>query len=338
MERDHQGIRFRRQGALGRVHLDRPGALNALTLAMAEALLAKLDDWRADDGVQTIAITGEGRAFCAGGDIRAIYERGRAGEPFDAFFATEYALDIALHCYPKPIVSLVDGIAMGGGVGVGYHVPHVVVGEGARFAMPECSIGFFPDVGASHLLNRLRAGAGAHLGLTGTRIGPGDQIAVGLAHAFVPRTSWDALLGDLSAGGEASEVAGRHAIDAPDPRIDWDAVEREVAGGDPLALVAPGGAWEDAARANDPLAMRVAVRQLREGRGRSFEDCMRMEARIAHRMLRGTGFYEGIRAAVIDKDHAPRWGHASIGEVPDELVAEHFAPVPGGPLAALGGP
>ena len=332
-----EGVRFERKDALGRIHLDRPKALNALTLAMAEAISERLADWKRDDAIAAVAITGEGRAFCAGGDIRAIYERGMAGEPFDAFFAAEYALDIAIEAYPKPIVSFVDGIAMGGGVGVGYHVPHVVVGESARFAMPECSIGFFPDVGGSHLLNRLVPGAGAFLGLTGTRLGPGDQCAVGLAHAFVPAGEWPSLLDALAQGTAPGEAIAAFAAVPPDRSIDWERIASEARGADPEQLIGEGGPWAEAAAAGDPLSLRVAARQLREGRGRSFAECMAMEARIAYRMLRERSFYEGIRASVIEKDHAPRWRHGSVGEVPDTEVARYFEPVPEGPLALLGG-
>ena len=330
------GVAFERRGALARIHLNRPKALNALTLGMANAMLAKLAEWEADDTVSTIAITGEGRAFCAGGDIRAIYERGRAGEPFDEFFATEYALDIALHRYPKPVVALIDGIAMGGGVGVGYHVGHVIVGENARFAMPECSIGFFPDVGATHLLNRV-GGAGYYLGLTGTRVGPGDQVMLGLADAFVPSDRWDELLEALANGDAADRVVGSYRAEPPTSEEGWSEVVEQATGADLHDLVSSRGPWKEATAKSDPLAIRIAIRQLTEGKGRSFEDCMRMEARIAYRMLRGESFYEGIRAAVIDKDQAPQWRYARVEDVPSELVAEYFAPVPDGPLAGLGG-
>ena len=328
---------FTRRGALGHIHLNRPRALNALSLAMAKSMLSQLAEWSDDPDIQTIAITGEGRAFCAGGDIRAIYERGMAGDPFDEFFAAEYGLNVALHDYAKPIVTFVDGIAMGGGVGIGYHVDHVVLGENARFAMPECSIGFFPDVGASHLLGSLPPGHGEFVALTGVRLGPGDQLALGIADAFVPSERWNDVLERLANGGSAPDVISSAERPKPEPDRDWSKVAAQWDGADPVALIAPDGAWGDETAKADPISLRVALEQFKRTKDMSFRECMRLDARIAHRMMRGTSFYEGIRAAVIDKDQSPDWKHGSPIEVPDREVDAYFTPVMDGPLATLGG-
>ena len=254
-----------------------------------------------------------------------------AGEPFDAFFADEYALNVAIKRYPKPTVALVDGIAMGGGVGVAYHARHVVVGERARFAMPECSIGFFPDVGGTHLLSRLPGEWGRHLGLTGARLGAAEQVVLGLATDAVAGEHHDALLRLLAEGDEPGAALARVPAFLPT----FSARAGDAHG--TIAEAPPPSTPEDRNRPDgpSPTSVRVAGRQLALGPGRTFEACMGLEARIAHRMLRGHDFYEGIRAAVIDKGDAPRWSPAAIGDVTDAMVDEYFAPVESGPLAAL---
>ena len=342
-------IAFERRGALGLVTLTRPDALNAVTHDMVLALAAQLDEWAADDRVATVAIRGEGRAFSAGGDIRAIYDRGRAGEPFDRFFADEYALNIAIKRYPKPYVALVDGIAMGGGVGVAYHASHVVVGERARFAMPECGIGFFPDVGGTALLAPLGA-TGRYLGLTGARIGPEAQVALDLAAAHVPADRHDGLVAALAEGAPADDAVSARRDEAERETIAHAAVLSSFADGSPQEVLAMldgerDGESEDMAEridaataalsARSPTSLHVAARQLGPGADLTFEQAMGIEARIAHRMLRGHDFYEGIRAAIIDKGSAPQWSPTTLQEVREDAVAEHFRPVETGPLAVI---
>ena len=342
-------IAFERLGSLGLVTLTRPDALNALTHDMVLALAAQLDAWATDDRVATVAITGQGRAFSAGGDIRAIYDRGIAGEPFDRFFADEYALNIQIKRYPKPYVALVDGIAMGGGVGVAYHASHVVVGERARFAMPECGIGFFPDVGGTALLAPLGA-PGRYLGLTGARIGPAAQVAAGLANAHVPRDRHGELIADLAEGAPADEAVGGRHQEPEGETIAHPIVLTAFARNSPLEVLATlndertdeSGAVAERIRsavaalgAKSPTSLRVAARQLAARPEGTFERTMGIEARIAHRMLRGRDFYEGIRTAIIDKGGVPQWSPETLDEVGDEAVAEYFQPVESGPLAAI---
>ena len=340
----HDGhIAYERRGALALVRLTRPGALNAVTHDMVRSLARRLDEWAADDAVAAVAITGEGKAFSAGGDIRALYERIKADDPPDDFFAEEYALNIAIKRFTKPYVALVNGLAMGGGVGVSYHGSHVVVGEGARFAMPECGIGFFPDVGGTFLLPRLAGNAGLWLGLTGERVGPAAQIGIGLAHAFVPSARHADLLADLAEGRGADDALARHSCPPPEggaaralagstARGIMDRLARRAAGDDAEAR-----ATLDALEGKCPVSLAVAARQIPTGAALDFEACMGVEARIVHLMLRRPDFVEGIRAAVIDKDRRPRWSPETLDEVTEEAVAAHFAPVEAGPLAALSG-
>ena len=317
----HAGhLAFERHGALGRICLTRPDALNALTHDMVRAMRARLDEWAADDAVASVCITGEGRAFSAGGDIRAIYEKGRAGEPFDEFFADEYALNIQIKGFPKPYVALIDGIAMGGGVGVSYHGSHVVVGENARFAMPECGIGFFPDVGGTFLLGHLPEPWGPALGLSGARLGAAEQVALGLATHALRSEDWPRLMTSMADGADPDEALGQMEQDDADPAGTSD--------------VEPPPGWNQL-RHQSPTSFRVAERQIAMGATRSFEQCMGIEARIVHRMLRGHDFYEGIRAAVIDKADTRAWSPATLYEVSEADIERHFDPVESGPLASL---
>ena len=329
-------IAFERRGALGLVTLTRPDALNALTHDMVLAMTARLNGWAADDRVAAVAIRGEGRAFSAGGDIRVIHDRGRAGEPFDRFFADEYALNILIESYPKPYVALVNGVAMGGGVGVAYHASHVVVGERARFAMPECGIGFFPDVGGTALLSALGL-AGRYLGLTGARLNAAQQIALGLADAHASLERQGSLLDALASGASVDEATERAVTTSGGEAVADDHVFAAFGREDPSAIVAYLGASDvaDPMRGKSPTSLHVASRQLALGSGLTFGQCMGIEARIAHRMLRGHDFYEGIRAAIIDKGATPAWSPASLDAVSRADVDAYFAPVEDGPLAAI---
>ena len=343
-------IAFERRGALGRIRLTRPDALNAVTHGMVLAMRAVLDEWAADDSIAAVCIMGEGRAFSAGGDIRAIYERGRAGEPFDEFFADEYALNIQIKRFPKPYIAFIDGIAMGGGVGVSYHGSHVVVGENARFAMPECGIGFFPDVGGTYLLPRLPGDWGLALGLSGARMNAMDQIALGLATHGVRAEHWGEVLGALADGEDADDVfanAPRFAERAPgdEPATRYATACGTLPPDGTTSRIAPEGEtsihlpvlppkWDRLAT-QSPTSFRLVKRQIAAGANSGFERCMGMEARIAYRMLRGHDFYEGIRTAVIHKDAIPRWDPPTRVRVPDEAVDRYFNPVEDGPLASL---
>ena len=338
-------IRFERRGRAGVVTLNRPKALNAVTHGMVIALDRALDAWAVDDGVAAVVIKAEGRVFSAGGDIVDIYNAGRAGQPPVVFFADEYRLNAKIRAFGKPYVALIDGVAMGGGVGVSYHGSHRVVTQNAAFAMPECGIGFFPDVGGSYILSRLKGAFGMYLGLTGTRVRAGDQCWSGLATHVADSAALPAMLDAISETGDvdaalrancgpverAIDEARVHAINkhfslgslADVVRSLQADEERDAFAAETLAQL----------RTKSPTGLRVAFEQIEAGAALSMEECMRMEFRILNRMLAGVDFYEGIRAVVIDKDQAPRWKPATLGEVSEADVAAYFAPLPNGDLA-----
>jgi len=338
---DDAEILFARHGAAGLITLNRPRALNALSLAMIRAMHDQLTAWAADEAVTRVVVRGAGgRAFCAGGDVRAIYALAKAGRhaEVDAFWHGEYALDALVQAYDKPIVSLIDGLVMGGGNGISLHGRHRVASEGYRFAMPEVGIGFFPDVGMTHALPRLPHRVGTYLALTGATIGPGDALALGLATTFVPAARLDALAADLARGGaiEAALAAQADAPPPPGPVVAHQAlIEACFAKPDVPAILASldaaagdGTAFavETAAlmRSRSPTSLCIAHLQMQRGAGMSFADCMAAEARLAAFLMRGHDFFEGVRAALIDKDGAPAWHPASLDGVDRAAIRSAF--------------
>jgi len=332
-------ILFETRGAVGLITLNRPKALNALTHAMCLAMKARLDAWATDDAVKCVAIQGEGeRAFCAGGDIRALYESGKAGTPyiFD-FYRDEYILNAAIKHYPKPYIALLRGIVMGGGVGVSLHGSHRVADESMLFAMPETGIGLFPDVGGSFFLPRLPGELGMYLGLTGARLKTADALYAGVATHYVPAAKRDVLLAALASGTspdmalrEASQSAAPATL--PEIRATIDrAFSAQSVEAILSALEAEASDWaRDAAktiRAKSPTAIKLAFRQIRNGKSLDFDDCMRMEFRMVNRVIAGHEFYEGVRATIIDKDGAPHWMPSQLSEVSDAQVDAYFAPL-----------
>lgn len=328
-----------RRGQAGLVTLNRPRALNALTHAMVRALRAALDAWSRDPEVTRIVIRGAGgRVFCAGGDIRAIHALGLARRfpELLGFFRDEYALNHLVHTYPKPYVALIDGIVMGGGVGVSLHGSHCVAGARYSFAMPEVGIGFFPDVGATYALPRLPGGAGRWLALTGERIGPADALALGLAQAHVPSEAMEGLCEALCAGEPVDEAIAARRTDPGPPALAPRLAGIEPALGqhslaaivDALRGLGAGFAAETLAAMakKSPTSLHIAFEQMRRGGGLDFIQAMQLEYRIVSRILEGHDFYEGVRAVLIDKD-APRWNPASMEAVELAAIEAHFAPL-----------
>jgi enoyl-CoA hydratase len=330
---------FERRGAVGLITLNRPKALNALTHAMCLEIHAKLKEWANDDSVGCVVIRGAGeRAFCAGGDIRALYESGRARTSyiFD-FYRDEYLLNATIKHYPKPYVALISGIVMGGGVGVSLHGSHRVADETMLFAMPETGIGLFPDVGGSYFLPRLPGEIGMYLGLTGTRFKTGDALLAGIATHFVPAAKRDALVAALAEGkspdaamNELSVRIGAETLPDLHPEIDRifsnTSVEAILA-----ALDADPSPWAaETAKSmltKSPTASKLAFRQIRNGKTLDFDNCMRMEFRMVNRVIAGHDFYEGVRATIIDKDGAPKWQPTSLAEVSDADIDVYFVPL-----------
>jgi enoyl-CoA hydratase len=332
-------IMFRSEGAVGRITLNRPKALNALTEEMCAGMLEQLRRWAADVAVRTVVIDAmPGRAFCAGGDIRAIYDAGRKADgSVMRFFETEYRLNAAIHSFPKPYVALIDGYAFGGGCGVSVHGSHRVVSDNAVLAMPETAIGLFPDIGATFFLNRLPGEIGMHLALTGARIDAADAMHCGLVTHYVPSADHALLLSRLIKG-EAADAALADVSKAPpgggNLASHRGAIDCAFAGTsveEILERLDNEREWgvESASllRSRSPTSLKVTHRQMREGATLDFHSCQRMEFRIMARMMGGHDFYEGVRAALIDKDQAPRWRPARLEDVSENGIDRFFAPM-----------
>ncbi len=304
-----------------------------------------LDAWATDPAVTRVVVQGAGeRAFCAGGDIRRIHEEGSAGRYAEAetFFREEYELNALIQRYPKPYIALIDGIVMGGGVGVSLHGSHRVAAERTTFAMPETGIGFFPDVGATHALPRLPGFVGTYLALTGERIGQGDVLAFGLAtHAAPPRASPRSVTRSLRAGRSRRRSA--REAPAPGPLHAERALVESCFSADsvPEVLARLDAAGSEFAsktaatiRTRSPTSLVLALAQMRRGATLSFPEAMRLEYRILCRILRGHDFYEGVRSVLIDRDGKPDWQPATLAAVTPADIEAHFAPMPGEPSFA----
>jgi enoyl-CoA hydratase/carnithine racemase len=335
-------ILFERRGRLGFIRLNRPQALNALTLDMSRRLDRGLKDWAGNPEVSVVAVRGAGsRAFCAGGDVRALYKAGPGSPYTDTFYREEYVLNRNVFRFPKPYVALMDGIVMGGGVGISAHGSHRVVTERTVFAMPETGIGLFPDVGATWLLSRCPGESGIYLGLTGARLQAADLIALGLAEGMVPSERLDAFESSLADAGKSARVDAllhRFQADPGAPSLaphraaidrcfSEPTVERILA-----ALDAEGTGWAKAAaatlRTKSPTSLKVSLRQLRLGRTLpDFEAAMRLEFRLVQHFMAGGDFFEGVRAVVIDKDQRPRWSPDRLEAVSEAAVDAYFAPL-----------
>lgn len=334
-------ILFERRGCAGFVTLNRPQALNAATDGMVRALAKQLDLWENDSAIDRVVVRANGeRAFCAGGDIRALYEQYQAGKVQRSieFWRVEYTLNHRIKHYPKPYISLIDGIVMGGGVGLSLHGTYRVAGDGYSFAYPEVGIGFFPDVGATHALPRLPGKIGTWIALSGLRVNADDGVYCGLATHRVA-SSWipeleralttDESVGEVLKTFSSKPAPGKLAADHPmiDRIFELDSVEEILA-----AL--EGEMSEDAAklartiRGKSPTSLKIAFEQMQRGGAMDFAEAMRTEFRIVNRVAREPEFYEGIRAVVIDKDNAPRWNPASLEAVTGDKVASYFAPLP----------
>ena len=336
-------VLIRRDRAIGVLSLNRPQAIHSLTLEMVHAMTAALLEWRDDPAVEAVILDhASGRGFCAGGDIAELRESivNAGGVTARQFFHDEYQLDHLIKTYPKPFVAFIDGIVMGGGVGISQPAQFRVATEATRFAMPETGIGLFPDVGGSWYLARLQHRIGQFLVLTGARLDGAERLWAGLATHHLPAAALpEAKRRIAAAPGEIAAILGELAVEPPAPRIAANAAQIErLFAADTLediaaALAADPGEWaakELAAIApKAPLSSKVALRQLVEGAAMDdFAAILTMEYRIASRLIMRPDFAEGVRALIVDKDNAPKWNPATPGEVGDELVASIFAPLP----------
>lgn len=320
-------LSIRKDRHAGRITFTRPKALNALSHRMVQQITRTLKDWRDDPAISLIIIDAEGeRAFCAGGDIAAVYEAGKSGdhEIGQEFFADEYRMNAAIHEYPKPVVAFMQGFVMGGGVGVGGHASVRVVGDTTRLAMPETGIGLIPDVGGTWLLARAPGRIGEYLGVTGTRIGAGDAIHAGLADIYLPEAEWPAAIERLADRGTTSGLSGQAAPDAALASRNLAAFGGRNIGEIIAALERQGD--EDALvplRRNSPLSMAATLVMVRAARGdRSMRESLGREYRFTARATAEADFLEGVRAQIIDKDRNPQWSAASTPAKVDAMLAD----------------
>jgi enoyl-CoA hydratase len=347
---DTDDILFGHLGGIGAVLLNRPQALNAFTLGMYRQFHPVLRGWANDPEVHAVLIEGAGdRAFCAGGDVRAVYEAGKGisgDRDFTrSFFAEEYRIISFIHRYPKPYIAIQDGITMGGGAGVSVNGAYCVATEKTMFAMPETGIGLFPDVGATRFLNLCPGHIGRYLGLTGARLSAADTLYCGLARHYVPRERVPGLKDALSAiawepGRERAQVEallGEFAADpgAPPLAVRRPVIDRCFAGETMEAILGALDAetedrvWAEETRATlmtkSPTSLRITLRQLALGQGGNLEDALRLEYRMTQHVMAAHDFYEGIRAVLVDKDQKPQWQPATLAEVDDAVTESYFA-------------
>jgi enoyl-CoA hydratase/carnithine racemase len=343
-------ILFDVHNGLGLITLNRPKALNALTLGMIRDMELVLPRWETDPAIKAVVIRGAGeRAFCAGGDVAGLYREMRddpAGTLRRDFFREEYIINRRIYRYRKPWISLLDGIDMGGGVGLSVHGSHSIATEKFLFAMPETAIGLFPDVGGGYFLCRLRGALGAFLALTGHRLKAADALWADIVQSYVPSARLPDLIAALGAADLSGEgarrkvdaVIARFAADPGAPALPAiiEEVDRCFSAATLQEIVtklrARDSDWAqqqlDVLGKMSPTAMKVTIEQLRRCANRSFEDTMTIEYRMAQACMRpGHDFYEGVRAVLIDKDQKPQWNPPSIDGVTAQMVEAHFEPV-----------
>ncbi|MEO3429810.1 enoyl-CoA hydratase/isomerase family protein [Pelagibius sp. CAU 1746] len=344
---EEQEILFEVKHGVGFITLNRPKALNALTLGMIREMSLQLSAWQEDSSVKAVAIRGAGdRAFCAGGDVRAVWEAGRRGDPLTAdFFREEYRLNRMIHVLAKPYVALIDGITMGGGVGLSVHGSHRVAGDRTMVAMPEVGIGLFPDVGGTYFLPRLPGRLGLFLALTGWRLNPADALYCGVATDYVPSDRRGDLLAAF-AELDWSSAQPDTLVDGLIERFKTDPGTSELADHQQLidhcfsarsvesilaALDDSGDDWAAKVaaiiRKQSPTSLKVTFAQLEKGGELDFDQAMIQEYRMSQAFMAGKDFYEGIRALLVDKDHQPKWEPGRLSEVPAGLVEDHFRPL-----------
>ena len=342
-------ILFETVGRIGLITLNRPKALNALTHRMVRELDRQLDAWASEPSVEAVVVRGEGdRAFCAGGDTVALYEQGRPGGERGAanfsFFADEYRMNTRIKRFPKPYVALMDGITMGGGVGISVHGALRVATERTVFAMPETGIGLFPDVGGTYFLPRLPGSLGMWLALTGSRLKGESTVHAGICDCILESSKLPELVDFLAHGLDWGEAGDDWRAALARAGLVWD-VEGELEhvhdihflysfGSVELILEALSNAGSDwAARQREtilsksPTCTRLAQRQIAMGKDMAFEDCMRLEYRLARFCMTRPDFYEGVRAVLVDKDNEPRWDPPTLAEATSGFVAPAFEPL-----------
>lgn len=324
-------VEFKVEGRLGRIVLDRPKALNALTLPMVEAVDAQLQQWERDEAISSLTIEGAGeRGLCAGGDVVAVRTEILDGQDGQHFFEAEYAMNSRLAAYPKPIVAFQDGFVLGGGVGVSAHCSLRLATERTKVAMPETIIGFFPDVGAMHLLASAPGEIGTHLALTGQMISGADAVYAGLSDAVIDSASWPAVVSSL-ADGRAPDYEAQHVRSELAGQQDW--IDECYAGDDAFVILERlrTSSVEQARVAAELIAQRspwsvsVTLAALRRAASmETVDEVLAQDLRLARVVSHHADFAEGVRAQLVDKDRAPKWTHASLDDVPKDEVDAAF--------------
>ncbi len=338
-------VLVRREGRAGRITMNRPAALNALTLGMVRQIWAALTAWADDPAVHLVLLDGAGgKALCAGGDVRSLYDSRTDGSAHPrAFWSEEYRLNALIGRYPKPYVAIQDGIVMGGGIGLSGHARDRIVTERSRLAMPETGIGLVPDVGGTWLLADAPGETGIYLGLTGEAIGAADAIYTGFTDVFVPSANLGRLverLVDAKGGPAGSAIAALSQDPGPPPlaarRADIDrAFGRATVEAMLEALAAMPGDWAQKAAAalaqKSPKSLKLTLAAIRKARtSSSLEQALNIEYRLAVRLFEDGEFPEGVRALIVDKDRQPKWSPPRLADVGDDLVAAYLAPLPPG--------
>lgn len=331
-------ILSRTEDGIGWITLNRPRALNALSLFMIREILRLLKEWEENSSLKAVVIEGAGeKAFCAGGDVRAVYDAKKEGltQTSDAFFREEYTLNAYIHSYSKPYISLIDGIAMGGGLGVSINGSHRLVTERALLAMPETSIGFFPDVGATTFLTKTPGKTGLYLGLTGARLKAACALWSGIGTHFIPAATLPAFKKDLSPGLEDALTTHcqpllekgfleKHKVDI-ETHFSHASVEDIF---ESLSHDDSPFAKETLAtlKTKSPTSLKVVFRQLTEAAS-TFEECMKTEFRLSQRLVEGHDFLEGVRAVLVHKDGTPQWMPKNLEAIADKTIDHYFAPL-----------
>ncbi|WP_375664669.1 enoyl-CoA hydratase/isomerase family protein [Bartonella sp. CL162QHHD] len=332
-------ISFTKEGRAGIIKLTRPSALNALNQRMVSALKKALRIWETDDNVSCVLIEGEGRAFCAGGDVVEIYHMGKSVAACQ-YFRDEYSLNAYIKHFSKPYIAFLNGIWMGGGVGISLYGSHRIVTENTVFAMPEGAIGFFPDVGASFFLPSLPNHFGIYLALTGARIKWGDCLNLGLATHAVAETEFDMIRKAVIEQGDPTLALNERAITkdyetSHEIRCIINSCFSAHSLEECLELLHKKSNEDvlfakecyDILQSRSPTSLKVIWKQMKQNSSQTLEDCMKIENRIAHHMIHSHDFYEGIRAMLIDKDKRPQWQPDKLSNVTDEMVDSYFQPV-----------
>lgn len=335
---------FERSQQIGFITLNRAGALNALTLPMIQAMYQKLSTWQEDDTIAAVVLRAmPGKAFCAGGDIRWLYEAGKANNPEQMdFFKHEYRLNHFISCFRKPYIALMDGMTMGGGVGISLHGSHPVATEQFLFAMPETSIGFFPDIGASYLLSRCANAIGIYLGLTGCRLNQGESVSAGLIKHTIAAQQIEVMLDELQntdlthqAHHQVDTILGRFtaSLDTDDSLKNKDNISHFFSANTIeeifTELEVGNSAWHKdmlaILQSKSPLSLKVTLAQIQKAAHLSLSECLETDYCLVRHFMQHPDFYEGVRALLIDKDKAPKWQLETISEVSQDLVDSFFS-------------